>query len=512
MIQNQKVDGLPSKQLDDELFTIDYSDLVIDRKNEIGRGSFGQVIKADYFGCEVAIKQLSPLVVSDPDYHKFMQREIRILSGMRHPNIVQYIGACLHEGKHMIVTEFVNGGDLHQFLKVNQNVTWHTKIRLASDIASAFSYLHSKQIIFRDLKPKNILIVEQGGAGPRGKLCDFGFARILDQNHRMLGDKQQGYLTICGSETTMAPEVFVASNYDEYCDVFSFGIVLYELMCGSRVVKNELKRTAENAFDLDLDRAESFVPASCPREFMELARWCCQYDPKKRPNFKQAIVPGLLGLLSKPIEQLTPRGGSSPATSSVASSNSPRTDSCSTIGSDGGSNNGSTDSAQNITGSVIYTGSVNNSYIRVNTEGTDYNSIVLNDDKTPTIRDSSDSGEKKHKITNPSFFNPPPSSASLSVSEEEEEDSPPSALLTSLSVSEIRYREPSIFEDPDKIIQDKKRFMSSPNLTEGLVIDQDNTVIHHVYSASTNNLSKSVGANQNSNKKKNKKYKKKKRK
>ncbi|EFA86434.1 LISK family protein kinase [Heterostelium album PN500] len=491
------IEGLPPSKGDD-IFGIDYADLVLE--NVIGRGSFGQVQKASYFGTEVAVKSLSSLVSIDPDYYKFMQREIRILMDMRHPNIVQYIGSCKHEEKneekHMIITEFINGGDLHQYLKSKgQSVTWQLKIKLALDIASACmncSY-NFKKVIFRDLKAKNILI-EEHGASVRAKVCDFGFARIFDVSNTI--EKKQGYLTICGSETTMAPEVIVGSNYDETCDVYSFGILLYEMICGIRVVKNELKRLPQEAFDLDCDKAYQYVPPACPKVFCELARLCVSYEPRQRPSFK-TICMGLSDLNSKPFETLALKGGN--PVSLLHTMVSPRSNNNNSNGSGGGSGNSSDNDDNNNSGgsggvkennSVVFQGSViynNNNNDNNNNNNTinAFGSIVLEQESkvegvNQFLAEAQQQQIKKNRITNSSFFKPPTtdsanttsstttssnnSSVLGSSSPDGDSFNVPSTLLTSLTLNEIKYRDPSFFEDPDKIIQEKKRYLSTPNL------------------------------------------------
>ncbi|EGC35140.1 hypothetical protein DICPUDRAFT_152543 [Dictyostelium purpureum] len=411
------IEGLPTSSKDDDdsdLSSIEYEDLVMD-STEIGRGSFGQVQKASYFGTDVAVKQLSSLVSIDPDYFKFMLREIKILKNMRHPNIVQYIGACCNEGRYMIVTEYIKGGDLHQFIKKRgvSNISWTIKLKLALDIASAFSYLHSKKVIFRDLKAKNILIDEIGDT-LRAKVCDFGFARIFDSNK----DKAQ---TICGSETTMAPEVIVGSNYNESCDIYSYGVLLLELICGSRVVKTQLKRTPMNAFDMKLDKAEYLAPEHCPRDFIDLAKWCCSYSPKDRPSFKN-IVEGLKQLSNTPLSSLKPKGKSKPYI-----------DSDDEDFVDPNENNSNEDIVNNNNDS-------NNSHsVIIKTDEPEYSSVVYKEDAIDQPLPNIDYGglnNRKNNIFNPSFFTPPPGSKPL-PKEEEEEDA--HTLSYSLSFDQIKY-------------------------------------------------------------------------
>ncbi|KAF2077730.1 hypothetical protein CYY_000977 [Polysphondylium violaceum] len=463
MMNIKDIQGLPfSASGDDEndLSSVEYSDLVMDSQ-EIGRGSFGQVQKASYFGTDVAVKSLSSLVNIDPDYFKFMLREIKILKGMRHPNIVQYIGACLNEGRYMIVTEYIKGGDLHQLLKergVNA-IPWNVKMKLAFDVASAFSYLHSKKVIFRDLKAKNILIDEQGTT-LRAKVCDFGFARILDISKDMNANKE-GYLTICGSETTMAPEVIVGSNYNDSCDVYSYGVLLLELILGSRVVKTQLKRSPMSAFDMNLEKAEYLAPESCPKDFFDLAKWCCAYQPKNRPSF-MTIVKGLKELMASPVDQLPVKGKSKPYKDEESDY-------------DGEQSYDSDDNVNNVNNSSIQIGlddnnndgSGNDDNDNINNtisggENSGYGSVIYNDtDKSAPNIDYGGRKQQNRNIFNLSFFTPPPGVVPIKIEheEEDEEDQVPEKSLSSLGFDDIK----SLIKGSDQ--SSVLRAISSPNLS-----------------------------------------------
>ncbi|KYQ94026.1 LISK family protein kinase [Tieghemostelium lacteum] len=479
MFANQKIDGLPENELD----TINFSDLVFEK--EVGRGSFGQVSKASYFGSDVAVKVLTSLVTIDPDYYKFMTREIKILKEMRHINIVQYLGACTHEGKYMIVTEYIKGGDLHQFIKEKgiTNIPWTVKLRIALDIGSAFSYLHSKKIIFRDLKTKNILVDELSPGVIRAKVCDFGFARTLEGND--LKNNKDGYLTICGSETSMAPEVLVGMKYDSSCDVYSYGVLLLELICGTRVVKTQLKRAPSQFFEMNLERADYLAPETCPKALMELAKWCLVHQPEKRPTFKQ-IVDGLKVLVDTPIEKLSQKGKSKQSVK-LEEDDDNQVDS-------------SDDEQQNSTNGDEDTGSVvNYATVVVRDDVEQPDSVVyLPDQKTVNGIDYGGKNKRHNRITNPSFFQPPSigslgnlatsttSTTSITSTTFQTTEHHPnqdhlidddgsknlSSLYTSLSVEDIRLLTP----DPIELLELYKKIpphissgaVSSPNLVTAL--------------------------------------------
>lgn len=136
----------------------------------------------------VAVKQLvnpdAPDVKpEDDDMGLYYQREMATLKELQHPNVLKLLGLCKHEDTLYIITEFVEGGDLRRHLKNHSlKLSWHLRVRIAKDCADAMAYLHSKSILHRDFKSKNLLV----GPGWRVKVCDFGFARkMANQNEYM---------------------------------------------------------------------------------------------------------------------------------------------------------------------------------------------------------------------------------------------------------------------------------------------------------------------------------------
>jgi len=277
----------------DEIWNIKLEDLRFEQ--EIGKGAFGQVFRASYFGTTVAVKK----IIFDPedaDIKKFLIREVQMLKGMRHPNIVQFIGLCpVSETEIQLVTEYVSQGNLRHILKdTSIKLNWKKIIKIASDIACAMAYLHSRNVIFRDLKSKNILVEDNW----RCKVCDFGFARLQKPKTTTL---RPMYLTLCGTDDWMAPEVMLGLNYDESCDVFSYGIVLFELI-SRKNIKTELPRTAQDGFGLNIEKAKNIIPSDCPDEFSQLAFLCCNYQPSKRPKFSN-MLSGIVTLLKREEER-----------------------------------------------------------------------------------------------------------------------------------------------------------------------------------------------------------------
>ena len=255
-----------------QAWNIKYDDLEIGK--EIGKGAFGSVYKGSYFGTEVAIKRI---VEEDPDCLVYLEREVNVLQGMRHPNVVQLIGVCNHESGLLLVTEWVRNGDLRKYLKNSSVVMpWKLRVKIANDVACAMAYLHSRNIIHRDLKAKNLLVDDNW----RIKICDFGFARIASSDQRPM--------TLCGTDDWMAPEVILGMPYGPAADVFSYGVVLAEIVSRKKVT-TELQRSALDAYGLDIPKFRKLAPPDTPPGFMALVEQCCEYEPSKRPTFKQII-------------------------------------------------------------------------------------------------------------------------------------------------------------------------------------------------------------------------------
>eukprot|EP00013_Stygamoeba_regulata_P018838 CAMPEP_0177654604 /NCGR_PEP_ID=MMETSP0447-20121125/14432_1 /TAXON_ID=0 /ORGANISM="Stygamoeba regulata, Strain BSH-02190019" /LENGTH=351 /DNA_ID=CAMNT_0019158287 /DNA_START=217 /DNA_END=1272 /DNA_ORIENTATION=+ len=262
------------KEMDPKIFNIDFGDL--ENMQPIGGGNFGQVYRGVYYGTDVAIKQL--LDIGDKDMHKYIEREMQTLRDMRHPNVVQFMGLCKHTSGIYIVTEFVAGGDLRHILKDEKKVMpWFLRVSIATDVAQAMTFLHSKGFIHRDLKSNNLLVNSTDTHdGWRVKVCDFGFARNVNRGELM---------TLCGTDEWMAPEVMCGDKYDEKADVFSYAMILYELITR----KKPPQRLPAKGFAFDVDEFKRVVPTDCPQELVELTIACAEWEPLNRPAFKTVL-------------------------------------------------------------------------------------------------------------------------------------------------------------------------------------------------------------------------------
>ncbi|KAM9987110.1 hypothetical protein ACTFIY_011535 [Dictyostelium cf. discoideum] len=263
--------GLPTQAIWD----IPFESLEFNEK--IGKGSFGSVFRGCYLGLDVAIKKIEK--ADDPEYLKYIDREVSMLQSLRHPFIVNFSGICVHSSGLYIVTEFVSGGDVRQLLKKTPPIGWDKRVSIAVDLAKAMVFLHAKKIIHRDLKSKNILLDEF----QRIRLCDFGFARMSEQT------KKSRHMTMCGTEGWVAPEILLGMSYDTSCDVFSYGVVLAELITGRKPGVDLWVRSPETCFDINPEELKQKSIPGCPSELISVCVECCLYEPLTRPKFDEIL-------------------------------------------------------------------------------------------------------------------------------------------------------------------------------------------------------------------------------
>ncbi|QCE05522.1 fused [Vigna unguiculata] len=187
----------------------------------VGEGSFGKVYKGrrKHTGQTVAMKFIMKHGKTEKDIHNLRQ-EIEILRKLKHGNIIQMLDSFESPQEFCVVTEFAQG-ELFEILEDDKCLPEDQVQAIAKQLVKALHYLHSNRIIHRDMKPQNILI----GAGSVVKLCDFGFARAMSTNTVVLR-------SIKGTPLYMAPELVREQPYNHTVDLWSLGVILYELFVG----------------------------------------------------------------------------------------------------------------------------------------------------------------------------------------------------------------------------------------------------------------------------------------
>jgi mitogen-activated protein kinase kinase kinase 9 len=251
---------------------IDFKELILEK--QISEGGYGVIYRGRWRESVVAVKMLK-IDMKEEHVRDFIY-ECYAMESLRHPNIVMFLGACTKPPNLAIVLEFCTRGSLWSVLQ-NQEIplSWDDRKRIALDAARGVTYLHAfnPPVLHRDLKSLNLLLDD----GFRTKVADFGWTRTMAST--MTGK--------IGTYQWMAPEVISGHNYTEKADVFSFGIILWEiaareppyrnisgLQVSIEVVNNDLRPT---------------IPKKTPENFAKLVRKCWDREPSKRPSFKEII-------------------------------------------------------------------------------------------------------------------------------------------------------------------------------------------------------------------------------
>ncbi|KAK7355262.1 hypothetical protein VNO80_14513 [Phaseolus coccineus] len=260
--------------LDEEDLDIPWSELIL--KENIGTGSFGTVLRADWRGSDVAVKILK-VQGFDPGRFKEFLKEVSLMKRLRHPNIVLLMGAVIQPPKLSIVTEYLSRGSLYEFLhmpNVGSSLSERRRLSMAYDVASGMNYLHQMRppIVHRDLKSPNLLVDDSYTV----KVCDFGLSRT--KANTFLSSK-----TAAGTPEWMAPEVIRGELSNEKCDVFSFGVILWELVTLQQPWRhlNPSQVVAAVGFmDKRLD-----IPRHVNPEVAALIELSWATEPWRRPSF-----------------------------------------------------------------------------------------------------------------------------------------------------------------------------------------------------------------------------------
>ncbi|XP_055592053.1 LIM domain kinase 1 isoform X2 [Uranotaenia lowii] len=261
----------------------------------LGKGFFGQVFKVTHRVTQ-EVMVLKELYRVDEEAQKNFLKEVAVLRSLSHHNVLRFIGVLYKDKKLHLVTEYIPGGSLKELIHDSGlPLPWEQRLSFARDISCGMSYLHSMNIIHRDLNSLNCLVREDKTV----IVADFGLARILKQPFTTAYEKcsqsngsgsigrrerprRQRY-TVVGNPYWMAPEMMRGNKYDEKVDIFSFGIVLCEIIGRVQADPDFLPRTSD--FGLNQVVFKDKFCTQCPEPFYKIAFLCCDLNPDKRPPF-----------------------------------------------------------------------------------------------------------------------------------------------------------------------------------------------------------------------------------
>ncbi|KAG9128675.1 hypothetical protein Leryth_018313 [Lithospermum erythrorhizon] len=247
--------------------------------DRVGIGSYGEVYRGEWNGTEVAVKKFMNQDISGNALALF-KCEVEIMSRLRHPNVVLFMGAVTRPPNLSILTEFLPRGSLYKLLhKPNLQLDEKRRMRMALDVAKGMNYLHTSHpvIVHRDLKTPNLLVDKNWVV----KVCDFGMSRM--KHHTFLSSK-----STAGTAEWTAPEVLRNEPSNEKCDVYSFGIILWELATLDVPWTGYHSMQVIGAVGFQGKRMD--IPPRVDPEVAKLIRECWQTNPQARPSFGQIIA------------------------------------------------------------------------------------------------------------------------------------------------------------------------------------------------------------------------------
>jgi hypothetical protein len=256
---------------------------------ELGKGPVGTVYRAAHADDPAklaAVKVLHPEIAQSAEFKEKFLTEMLVLHRLNHPNIAKFYDSGIHAGTAYYACEFVEGVDLGELLKASRKpdepgVNWKTQgLSLAVQASRALKHGHHRSILHRDLKPSNLLVQADGVL----KLTDFGIGRLFLASPLSLPAEPMG--TAC----YLAPEYFIGKPLTRRSDLYSFGGVLYTLLCGRPpfAAASAAEFMHKHCYVLP-DRPAQFVP-KLPADLDELVCDLLQKDPNRRPPSAPAVI------------------------------------------------------------------------------------------------------------------------------------------------------------------------------------------------------------------------------
>uniref|UniRef100_K4CG98 non-specific serine/threonine protein kinase n=1 Tax=Solanum lycopersicum TaxID=4081 RepID=K4CG98_SOLLC len=267
-----------------------------DFSSKLGEGGFGCVYEGTLRnGTKIAVKHLDGV----GQVKESFLTEVKAVGGIHHINLVKLIGFCAEKTHRLLIYEYMVNGSLDRWITMKNRengLTWSTRQRIISDIAKGLAYLHedcSQKIIHLDIKPQNILLDQYLNA----KISDFGLSKLIEK------DKSKVVTRMRGTRGYLAPE-WLSSVITEKVDVYAFGIVLLEILCGRKNLDwsqadeedvhllSVFRRKAEQKQLIDMvdkNNEDMQLHREAVTEMMSLAAWCLQGDFSKRPSMSLVV-------------------------------------------------------------------------------------------------------------------------------------------------------------------------------------------------------------------------------
>jgi predicted Ser/Thr protein kinase len=262
---------------------------------EVASGGMAVVYRAvqDPLGRTVAIKALKSSAAAEEHVVTRFEREAKSLANLQHENIIHVYDFHRERGALFIVMEYVQGIDLYDLLEKCGRLPYDVAAIIAMQVARALDYVHYRSIVHRDIKPANVMLSRSGGV----KVMDFGIAR--DQSYG--GDLTEAGTGI-GTPAYMSPEQVLGDKLDARSDLFSLGVVLYQMVTGKKPFVEDEKRSAMHKIRLEKHIGVRKLNPDIPRELERIIDRCLEKNPRERWRSAQHMVMALERFLARHVE------------------------------------------------------------------------------------------------------------------------------------------------------------------------------------------------------------------
>jgi len=251
---------------------------------KLGAGGMGEVYLAEdtTLKRKIALKVLPPDLASNRERLERFQREAEALAALNHPNIVHVYSVEEDEGTHFLTMELVEGKPLSRLIS-KRGMPLERIFDIAIPLADALATAHEKGVIHRDLKPANIMVTDEG----RVKVLDFGLAKLRQEAEALLSSQLPtepltGEGRIIGTMPYMSPEQLEGKDIDSRSDIFSLGVVLYEMATGERPFKGDTSVSIISSIVKDEPRPVDAVKEDLPHHLARIIRNCLEKEPARR--------------------------------------------------------------------------------------------------------------------------------------------------------------------------------------------------------------------------------------
>ena len=261
---------------------------------EVASGGMAVVYRAvqDPLGRTVAIKALKSSAASEENVSTRFEREAKSLAMLQHENIIHVYDFHRERGALFIVMEYVQGIDLYDLLEKCGRLPYDVAAVIAMQVARALDYVHYRSIVHRDIKPANVMLSRGGGV----KVMDFGIARDTS-----FGDLTEAGTGI-GTPAYMSPEQVLGDKLDARSDIFSLGVVLYQMVTGKKPFIEDERRSAMHKIRLEKHLSVRKLNPEIPRELERIIDRCLEKQPRDRWRSAQHMVMAFERFLSRHVE------------------------------------------------------------------------------------------------------------------------------------------------------------------------------------------------------------------